>query len=204
MDRLQDLRREDDDRWLKIQTEMMNLVTAQRTIQQDNADLVVEQQRLVEHLEDIDDHLRGVGGKESLDTRVSTCEHKLEGHTNLLRELSRRIWALEETVKKDLSQIKQEIFSLQYKKSVDSQEQGTKTERLKEWLGFWGAIIGGILAILVPLATLTYEHWDRIKNPFEWKRPANYVDQFIVDLRERRKDPAVKKMLREKYGDGVE
>src|ERR1700759_3255347 len=118
-------RREEDQRWLDIQKELLSLVAALRTEQQVSANREVEVQRLIEHVEDLDEHLRGVGGKESLDTRINIYKHTLDGHTNLLSQLSKRIAALEKSITEDLTKAKNDIFTLQYEKSSQSQKEGT-------------------------------------------------------------------------------
>lgn len=184
-------RREQDNLWLATQKELMNLVAALRTEQQVSANREVEVQKLIEHVEDLDEHLRGVGGKESLDTRINLYEHTLGGHTRLFGELSKRIRALEDAI----AQAKKDLWALQYQNSVDSQKEGTKTERLKEWLGFWGKVIAIAAPIIGGIATGIYQ--------YAHHKTSSNVDGFIKDLQDRKKDPKVKKMLEDRYGKDV-
>lgn len=193
---MDDFRRADDERWLNIQKEMLSLVAALRTEQQVSANREIEVQRLIEHVEDIDEHLRGVGGKESLDTRINIYKHTLDGHTNLLSQISRRISSLEDIIHKDLVKMQQDIFALQYQKSVKEQTESAKPDRLKTWLGFfekgWPYAVPILAAILGGIYQMTHH------------KATSNVDVFIKDLQDRKKDPHVKKMLSEKYGDGVD
>lgn len=150
-------RREDDRRWLKVQGEIMNLVTAQRTTQQVIGKLEVEVGKLEDHVEDVDDHLRGVAGRDSMDTRVAVMEREVTAHGVLLRKISR-----------DLDGIKADVSAIKIHRAITKEVDSTNLERLQEWLKFWGPIIGGAIAIIVPLGTLLFANWDKIEA--RWKK----------------------------------
>lgn len=133
----------------------MNLVSAQRSSQVALEGLEKEVSKLDDHVDDVDDHLRGVAGRESLDTRVVVLEREMKAHGNelmiyggLLRELDKKI-----------SELKTDVHSLKFQKSMNKEIETGRLETMKEWLRFWGPIIIACLALIVPLATVVANHW---------------------------------------------
>jgi hypothetical protein len=159
-------RREDDGRWLKVQKDVMSLVTATRESQRGLAKLEIEVGKLTDHVDEVDDHLRGVSGRDSLDTRVAVLEKEFEMHGVLLRRISDQVSSLytsTEGLRSDMARFK-------IKKEIVEDVNRGRTERFKEWLKFWGPIIIASLALIVPLAKLTFDNWDKIKPFFHQER----------------------------------
>lgn len=174
-------RRAEDDRWLKVQKDVMSLVTATRDGQRSLAKLEIEVGKLSDHVDDVDDHLRGVAGKESLDTRVTLLEKEFEMHGVLLRRISDQFGSLHTM----MEEMKEDVAIFKITKAVSEKVDGTRNERIKEWLKFWGPIILATLALIVPLAKLTFDNWDKIAPFFHHDRQTvQSIEKEIV--RERR------------------
>ncbi len=181
-------RREEDLRWLKVQEQVMNLVTTQRTNQQELAKIDVELGKLSDHVEDVDDHLRGVAGQDSLDTRVTILEKEFQMHGALLRRISEQFGGLH----KLMEQLKEDVSTIKITKAITEKTDGTRTERLREWLKFWGPIIIASLALVIPLAKLGFDHWDVIQGFIRHEQKVDPVGQMI----EKAKHPKGKKIFR--------
>jgi hypothetical protein len=175
-------RREEDRRWLKIQEQVMNLVTATRTAQQELAKVETEVVRLSDHVEEVDEHLRGVGGKESLDTRITVVEKDVFQHGVLLRQVAK--------MEKDLA-------GLKVGRAMVKESEAGRLERFKEWLKFWGVILALILGMVVPLATLIVNNWDKIKPkpPSAEYRPDDRLRKEIEADKKSARAKVVKKKL---------
>lgn len=145
----------------------MNLVAARRADQQGLAKLEMEVARLAEHVEEVDDHLRGVTGKESVDTRLIMMEKEEFEQKTILREFVKHVGSLE----KDLDSIK-------IHRGIEEKSDAGKLDRFKAWLHFWGPVIIACLALVVPLAkmavdkgyfarTIQYKPDDRLRKEIE-------------------------------------
>jgi chromosome segregation ATPase len=121
-------RREEDRRWEKFQEQVMNLVTSSRTNQVALASLEKEVSKLGDHVEDVDDHLRGVAGKESLDTRVTVMEKAVFQNDVLLREISKKFGSLETLVR----EIKSDISTLKFHRAIEDKTDTGRAERFKD------------------------------------------------------------------------
>ncbi len=155
-------RRDDDARWLKVQKDVMTLVTSTRESQRGIAKLEIEVGKLADHVEDVDDHLRGVAGKESLDTRVTILEKEYHMHGILLQKISDQFTSLHALIE----ELKTDVSTFKIKRAIAKEFDGTKVERLKLWLTFWGPIIALVFGLVVPLATLSFQHWSQIREVF--------------------------------------
>ncbi len=151
-------RRDEDARWLKVQKDVMTLVTSTRESQRGIAKLEIEVGKLADHVEDVDDHLRGVAGKESLDTRVTILEKEFEMHGVLLRRISDQFTSLHAF----MEEIKHDVSTFKIRRDIGKESEGTRLERLKTWLSFWGPIIALVFGLVVPVGTLLFQHWDKL------------------------------------------
>ncbi len=133
----------------------MNLVSAQRSSQVALEGLEKEVAKLDDHVEDVDDHLRGVAGRESIDTRVTIMEKDVMQHNVLLRQIAKHFGTLETMV----GEIRSDIATFKISRSFAEKTEAVQTERFKEWLKFWGPIIIACLALLVPLTKAIVNHW---------------------------------------------
>lgn len=136
----------------------MTLVTATRESQRGIAKLEIEVGKLADHVEDVDEHLRGVAGKESLDTRVTIVEKEFEMHGVLLRRISDQFTTLHALIE----ELKTDVSTFKIKREIGRESEATRMERLKTWLSFWGPIIALTFGLVVPVATLVFQHWDKI------------------------------------------
>ena len=162
-------RREDDLRWLEVQKQLMNLVTTQVTNQNEIAKLDIAVGELADHVDEVDEHLRGVGGKESVDTRVTVMEKDVFQHGVLLRRIS------------DMA---------------DQRDVG-RAERFKEWLKFWGPIIIATLALVGP--KVTFNNWNKLTSFLrnDEYRPDERLRKQIEADKKGQRGKAVKKKLAE-------
>lgn len=203
--RADDGRREEDRRWLKVQKDVMDLITTQRTNQQVLATMEIELGKIQEHVEEVDDHLRGVAGRDSLDTRVTLTEKDLVQHGVMLHRISDQFTHLQSMIHQQLGDIKAELGKLQFQKSMADEVEKTKTDRFMAWLKFWGPIILASIALILPVTKLTFENWDKIVSSFQSQRSMrSNVDQWMTELEKRKHDPKVKKMLSDRYGQDVD
>jgi hypothetical protein len=193
-------RRDEDRRWLKIQEDVMNIVTTQRTNQQALATLEIEIGKLTEHVEEVDDHLRGVAGKESMDTRLTVLEHETHKDSVLLHHVVKKFDQMERMISVQLGEIKADLAHLKMQKAMQQEVEKSRTDRVMAWLGFWGPIIIATLALIVPLVETVASHWDKITG----KSAPSYSDQWVSAIRKQREDPKEKKRLHEKYGKDVD
>ncbi len=152
----------------------MNLVTAQRTNQQGMANLEIQVGKLADHVEEVDDHLRGVAGRESLDTRVTLLEREFQMHGTLLQRISEQVAAMPSLI----NELKEDVSTLKITRAIIDRVDLGRTELFKEWLRFWGPIIIATLALVVPLAklavdkgyfarTIQYKPDERLRNEIE-------------------------------------
>ncbi len=186
-------RREEDRRWLKVQEQVMNLVTTQRTNQQELATLEVEVVRLSDHVEDLDDHLRGVAGKESLDVRVTLLEKEFDMHGVLLRRISDQFTGLHKLIE----ELRTDVSTFKIKREIGKESEATRVERLKTWLGFWGPTTALVFGLIVPLATLAFQHWDKIQQLFrkDARPPVVQMQQAVEAEKKSSRAKVVKKKL---------
>jgi hypothetical protein len=206
-----DSRRDEDRRWLKMQEEVMNIITTQRTNQQALATMEIEIGKLSEHVEEVDDHLRGVTG-ESLDARIVILErlvrdahtNELRAHGNLLRQISSQFTALDRSVITQIGDLKAELGKLQFQKSMEEESDKSKTERFKEWMKLWGSTIIAVISFATAATTVVLENWDKISTSFHSQKGATFSDQWVDAIRRQREDPKEKKRLRQKYGKDVD
>jgi hypothetical protein len=145
-------RREEDSRWLKI-------------YQQAIANLEVEIGNLKEHVEEVDDHLRGVAG-ESLDTRVVILEKMDKTHTNELRAHGSLLMRISDK----LEEMKSDLSTLKVMKAMSKESAVTRADRFKEWLKFWGPIILGLFALMSSQSKLIFDNWEKIEPLFHGKQ----------------------------------
>lgn len=179
----------------------MNLVTAQRTNQQVLTSLEIQVGKVQDHVEDVDEHLRGVAGQPSLDTRVAIMENEIRAHGVLLRHISDQFGGLEKLLSKDMAEIKAELSAIKMMDAMQEKAEQTKSERFKEWLKFWGPIVLATLALIVPLAKLTFDNWEKIEAAFSKKYDAKTnVDRWMSEIEKRKRDPKTKLLLKERYG----
>lgn len=136
----------------------MMLVTAVRESQRGIAKLEIEVGKVTDHVEDVDDHLRGVAGKESLDTRVTIVEKEFEMHGVLLRRISEQFTSLH----KLMDELKHDVSTFKIRREIGKESEGTRLERLKAWLSFWGPIIALVFGLVVPVGTEVFKHWDKL------------------------------------------
>lgn len=183
----------------------MDLITTQRTNQQVLATMEIELGKIQEHVEEVDDHLRGVAGRDSLDTRVTLTEKDLVQHGVMLHRISDQFTHLQSMIHQQLGDIKAELGKLQFQKSMADEVEKTKTDRFMAWLKFWGPIILASIALILPVTKLTFENWDKIVSSFQSQRSMrSNVDQWMTELEKRKHDPKVKKMLSDRYGQDVD
>ncbi len=187
-------RREDDARWLKVQKDVMSLVTATRESQRGIAKLEIEVGKISDHVEEVDDHLRGVAGKESLDTRVSLLEKEFEMHGVLLRRISDQFTELHSW----MDNVKSQLSHLTIVRAITEKSEASRMDKFREWLKFWGAIILASLALIAPLTKLAFDNWDKIRAMFH--REKQTVESLQKEIDADKKGPrgkAVRKKLRE-------
>jgi len=135
----------------------MNLVTAQRTSQQDLAKVEIEVGKLTDHVDDVDEHLRGVAGNQSLDVRVTLLQSEIDRLKEVNRHFLKKVDAL--------LTLEKEVAALSITKAVAKETESTRSDRAKIWLGFWGPIILVALAWVQPLARFTVNNWAKFRAP---------------------------------------
>lgn len=168
-------RREEDRRWLKVQEQIMNLVTAERTDQQELSAIVIEVAKLTDHVEELDDHLRGVAGRESIDSRVLLLERASTADTVLLKEISRQ-----------LNQLATDVAAIQIHRAINKEVDKTNAQRFSEWLKFWGPIIIAIIALIVPFAKMFFDHIDKIQIEATYRPDEKLRKQIEADKKSKR------------------
>lgn len=161
----------------------MNLVTAERTDQQDLGVIKTQVSKLSDHVEDLDDYLRGVAGEESLDNRVVLLERESTANSVLLRQIKRQLEELKETV----AGIK-----------IDSAISHGTDERQRSWLstklGFWGPIIITAIGLVVPLSRIAcdrvrsledteYRPDERLRRQIEKDKKSNHAKEVQKKLK---------------------
>lgn len=178
--------------WERMQEQVMNVVTTLRTNQQDLAKMETEIVRLADHVEEVDDHLRGVAG-ESLDTRVAILEREVKAAGNEIRAYG----GLLRDLNKQLSEIENDVRSFKLHKAISSEAEATKTERFKEWLKFWGPIVIASLSLAPQAAKVVANSWEKLRHvPNAEYRPDEKLRKEIeADKKARGK--AVKKKLKD-------
>lgn len=138
----------EESRWLKVQEQIMNLVTAERTDQQELSVMKTQVGKLIDHVEDLDDYLRGVAGEESLDNRVVLLERESTANHVLLRQ-----------IKRQLEDLKDIVSGMQIQSAIS---QGTDAKQ-RNWfmakLTFWGPIIIASLGLIVPLTKIACDQF---------------------------------------------
>lgn len=171
----------------------MNLVTAQRSTQVATAGLEKEVSKLVDHVDDVDDHLRGVAGRESMDTRVTVMEKGVHQHGVLITEFAKHFGALEA----DVREIRNEVSTLKIHHSITDKTEAGRTARFTEWLRFWGPIIIASLALIAPKITLN--NWRRLTFFFrsDAYRPDERLRKEIEADKKGERGKAVRKKLAE-------
>lgn len=171
----------------------MNLVSAQRSSQVALEGLEKEVAKLDDHVEDVDDYLRGVAGRESLDTRVTVMEKDVLQHNVLLRQIAKHFGTLETMI----GEIRSDISTFKITRSFVEKNEAGRTERFREWLKFWGPIVIACLALVVPLANVIANHWGAFwfsMRPAEYKPDERLRKQIEADKKSAR-GRAVKKRL---------
>jgi len=176
-------RRTEDDRWLKVQKDVVNLVTATREGQRSLAKLEIEVGKLSDHVEEVDDHLRGVAGKESLDARVAILEKEFDMHGVLLRRISDQC----NTFSSTLQELRVDIQAQKIVKGVMDKTEGTQFARFKEWLTFGRAVVLAVIALIVPLATLVATNWEKFAPLFHPEKQT--VQTLQRDIEKERRGP---------------
>lgn len=182
----------------------MSIVTTQRTNQQALANLEVELGRLQEHVEEVDDHLRGVAGKESLDTRVTLIERDSHKDSVLLHQMVKKFDALERAITTQLNGITSDLTNMKFQEVLEDKVNKTKSERFKEWMKLWGATIIAVLSFATAVTTVAVENWDKLSSSFHSRKSDSYSDQWVAAIEKQKHDPKEKKRLREKYGEDVD
>ncbi len=123
-------------------------------------------------MEDLDDHLRGVAGVGSLDTRIEVLERESTSNGVLLRQ-----------IKKKLEEVKDDVSAIKLVRALNKESDATHQERFREWLKFWGPIIIATLALVVPLSKLAVDNWAGIKYLFKQE---DSVSKYVQKNRPRR------------------
>lgn len=178
-------RREEDERWLKVQEQIMNLVTAERTDQQELTTMKAEVLKLTDHLDDLDDHLRGVAGRESMDSRVLLLERESAGNRLILRQ-----------IKKQLDDLTMDVSGFKIHRSIIKESEQSRLERFLAWLKFWGPIILALIALIIPLAKLTLDYKPKSSIDDAEYRPDERLRQQIELDKKSKHAKDVKKKLR--------
>ena len=199
-------RRDEDRKWERVQEQLMNLVTTQVTTQQTITNLSVELEDLTEHVSEVDSFLRG--GKDSdrhsLETRLAMAERGVTQSEVLLRQISRQSAQLKESLDAQFKTITSDLSLLKINRAMEEKSEATKSERFKEWLRFWGPIILAGLALVVPLAKLSFDNWDKIATNFkrDTRAPIEQIQDEIKKERKKRGGAKkIKKQLEEHYGE---
>lgn len=176
-------RREEDERWLKVQEQIMNLVTAERTDQQELTVMKTEVTKLHDHIDDLDDYLRGVVGNESLDNRVVILENQNTSNSVLLRQ-----------IKKQIEDLKSTLAGIQLQEAVIGKTEAVLRGRFTEWLKFWGPIIIASLGLVIPITKIaltrlhpfedtTYRPDDKLKEQIEMDKKKRHAREAKKKLR---------------------
>lgn len=166
----ENFRREDDLRWLKVQEQIMNLVTAERTDQQELSSMKIEVGKLADHVEDLDDHLRGVAGRESMDSRMVLVERENTGTGILLRE-----------IKKQLEELIKDVSAIKIQRAITKESENTKFQRFTAWLVFWGPIIIATLALVLPLTKIILDSRSKIPDNVTYRPDEKLRRQIELD-----------------------
>ncbi|PYS91484.1 MAG: hypothetical protein DMF62_02415 [Acidobacteria bacterium] len=138
-----------------MQKDVMNLITAQRTTQQALASIEIHVGKLSDHVEEVDDHLRGVAGRESLDARVAIIEHEQTQHGRLLSRIVDQ-----------LDDIQADVSKLTIRRAVSKEVDTEKTEWYKS---FWLPIILALLAGAGWLGQYGITHKEEVAAFFKWE-----------------------------------
>lgn len=175
----------------------MNIITTQRTNQTFLAGLETQVGKLADHVEEVDDHLRGVAG-ESLDTRTVILEregkahwNELRAHGNLLRQISSQV----AEIKDELSGFKIQKGIAEGTEHVHEKNKGEKREWYKT---FWLPIILAALGAAGWFGQYVVTNREEVRGWFERERldPVKMRAQIEKDKRGPR-GKAVKKKLKE-------
>ena len=185
----------------------MNLVTAQRSSQTALAEVKIQLGKLEDHVEEVDDHLRGVAGRESLDTRVRLLEKEFEMHGVMLRRISDQFTQLHNQstahhaeLQTSIQEIKQDVSTIKIAKAITEKSEGTKTERFLAWLKFWGPIIALILTGLGGSLLYVADNFERMRGWFKHPTPAETVERLNGTIAAERKGPRAK-VVKKKLAD---
>lgn len=203
-------RRAEDSHWLSLEKQVANLAAAQLASQSAFAKLEIEVGRLSDHVEDVDDHLRGVAGKESIDTRVALLERKFDMHGVMLNRISQQFTEVHKLLEDSLKQIRSDIQALSGDVSamkvqraiaagtseLKEKSEATRLDRLKAWLSFWGPPLALIIGLVVPLATLVFQNWEKVAKLFHHEPMT--VEKLEKEIAEDRKGPRGKAVEKKK------
>lgn len=159
----------------------MNLVSARRADQQGLAKLEIEVSKLADHIDEVDEYLRGDTGSDSVATRMSVLEKDVYGHGVALKNFGR---------------LETYVATLKIHRGLGEKAGADKADRFKEWLKFWGVIISLAIGLIVPLATLVFNNWDKIRPPpSDDYRPDERLRKQIEADKKSQRAAAVKKKL---------
>lgn len=159
----------------------MNLVTAERTDQQELTALKVDVERLSGHVEDIDDYLRGVAGSDSLDNRVVLLERDSTANGVLLRQ-----------IKKQLEELKTSLADIRIATAISQGTESNKRGRLTQWLGFYGPIIITAIGLVIPLTKIACDHQRAFSD--EYRPDERLRKQIEADRKSQRGKEAAKRL----------
>lgn len=163
----------------------MNLVTAERTDQQELAAIKTQVGKLSDHIEDLDDHLRGVAGHDSLDSRVVVLERE-----------GRALMMVVTEIRKQLDDVKEALSGIKLHRSISKEFESTKIERFTAWLRFWGPIIIASISLVIPLVNMALEYKDKQDELDAQYRPDERLRRQIESDKRSQRARDVRKKLR--------
>lgn len=147
------------------------------------AKLEIEVSKLADHLDEVDDHLRGVAGHDSLDTRVTVLEKEFQMHGALLRRISDQFSGLHTMI----DGMKHALSKIEISREIGGEVEKTRVDRLKEWLRFWAPIIALIL-------TIAFDNREMFRPDPKYRPDARLRKQIEADKRSQRAKMVKKKL----------
>jgi hypothetical protein len=186
-------RRAEDKRWAAIKGLVGGLV--RDAVAEEFADVKIALGKIEDHVDDVDASLRGPTDDKALIVRITLAEKALDMQKVMLQnisgdfgkitskqdalreELFAKIQSMRDDFAKELREINASVGALTIQKAiaegtaeVKERHEMTRLERFKEWMKLWGALGIAILALVVPLATLAFQNWDKIEPLFRRHR----------------------------------
>lgn len=148
-------------------------------------DLTGTLEDLKDHIEQVDDYLRGGpgGNEQPIGPRVLNLEVASNKTAALMEGVIRRLTRLEE---KESAESMRASIAKEYKQEGEA----TRLERFKEWMKFWGLITTIILGGIGWAVQYSLSNWETLEKRFRSKS----APEIQAEIKKAKKSPRAKKV----------